>query len=144
MKESKPLIAGLAKVSVDSVTVAVVEYRRRLLAGRGLHSSTIQLNLSRSSHNIHPEQPTMPPNTALRPPQQPLHAPPIQQKALALSRKVDECKPLLAGVTVSYSIATTDSTSAATISTSIITTSHVWPGRFRTPRHRTPFTLMSV
>ena len=34
------------------------------------------------------------PSYCLRPPTQPLSAPPIPQKALMLSRKVDECKPL--------------------------------------------------
>jgi uncharacterized membrane protein len=70
----KGAIAGLVGVSVDSVTVAVVDARRRLLAG----------------------------------------------------------------VVVSYSIATTDTASAATISTSISATSDVWPGRFCSPRHRMP------
>ena len=36
----------------------------------------------------------MPPNTSYKPPKQPLNAPPIAQKALTLSRKVDKCKPL--------------------------------------------------
>jgi len=34
------------------------------------------------------------PDTAYKPSKQPLNAPPIPQKALTLSRKVDECKPL--------------------------------------------------
>jgi hypothetical protein len=37
---------------------------RGLLRGRGLHSSTFQLNLSRVSSNIHPEHPLLPPNTS--------------------------------------------------------------------------------
>ena len=31
--------------------------------GRGLHSSTVQLNLSRFCHKIHPENPRIPPDT---------------------------------------------------------------------------------
>jgi len=37
------------------------------------------------------------PDTRETPPKQPLNAPPIPHKALTLSRKVDECKPLTAG-----------------------------------------------
>jgi len=37
----------------------------------------------------------MPPGTSYTPPKCPLNAPPIPHKALTLSRKVDECKPLL-------------------------------------------------
>ena len=33
---------------------------------------------------------------------QPLHAPPIPQKALTLSQEVDECKPLSYGKTTYY------------------------------------------
>ena len=36
----------------------------------------------------------IPPDTTQITPKQPLHAPPIPQKALELSQKVDECKPL--------------------------------------------------
>jgi hypothetical protein len=57
-----------------------------LVAGRGLHSSTFQLNLSRFRHKIHPEHPLLTPATPSTPPEQPLNAPPIQQKALTLSR----------------------------------------------------------
>jgi hypothetical protein len=39
-----------------------------------------------------------PPKTFQTPPKHPLNAPPIPQKALKLSRKVDECKPLVAGM----------------------------------------------
>jgi hypothetical protein len=61
---------------------------------RGLHSSTFQLNLSRFRHKIPQKHPLSTPDTPCIPAEQPLHAPPIPQKALTLSRKVDECKPL--------------------------------------------------
>jgi hypothetical protein len=63
----------------------------------GLHSSTFQLNLSRFCHKIHPRHPLMSPDTPYTPLRQPLNVPPIPQKALELSRKVNECKPLHAG-----------------------------------------------
>ena len=66
--------------------------------GRGLHSSTFQLNLSRFWHKIHPRHPLIPPDTPYTPPRQPLTVPPIPQKALKLSRKVAECKPLVDGM----------------------------------------------
>ena len=44
-----------------------------------------------------PQYPLTPPNTSQTPSKQPLNAPPIPQKALSLSRKVDECKPLAVG-----------------------------------------------
>jgi len=65
--------------------------------GRGLHPSTFQLNLSRFWHNIHPKHTLIPPNTSYTPPNHPLNAPPIPQKALELSRKVNECRPLRRG-----------------------------------------------
>jgi len=43
------------KLIVDTATDKVV--------GRGLHSSTFQLNLSRFSHKIHPKHPVMPLDT---------------------------------------------------------------------------------
>ena len=61
---------------------------------RGLRSSTFQLNLSRFCHKIHLTHPFIPPNTSSAYLEQPLHAPPIPQRALTLSRKMDECKPL--------------------------------------------------
>jgi hypothetical protein len=64
------------------------------LSGRGLHSSTSQLNLSHVSHKA---TPYISPDTPLTRATQPLRAPPIPYKALKLSRKVDECKPLLSG-----------------------------------------------
>jgi len=63
--------------------------------GRGLHSSTFQFNLSRFCLKIPPEHPLIPPQHPLR---QPPNAPPIPQKALTLSRKVDECKLLDPGI----------------------------------------------
>ena len=66
-------------------------------AGRGLQSSTFQLNLSRFLHKIHTEHPLIPSNTPSTPHTEFLNETPIQQKALAFSRKADECKPLGAG-----------------------------------------------
>jgi len=65
-------------------------------AGRGPHSSTFQLNLSRFSHKAHHEQPLIPSGTCYTAPKRPLNAPPVPLKALTLSRKVDESKPLAA------------------------------------------------
>jgi hypothetical protein len=65
--------------------------------GRGLHSPTFWLNLSRFRYKIHPEPPLKVPDTSQTSPRQPLSAPPIPQRALTLSRKVDECKPLGGG-----------------------------------------------
>jgi len=42
--------------------------RPRRVPGRGLHSSTFQLNLSRFRHNIHPRHPPMPPKNSPIPP----------------------------------------------------------------------------
>ena len=36
---------------------------QEMLLGRGLHSSTFQLNLSRFWHKIHPKHPLLPPDT---------------------------------------------------------------------------------
>ena len=65
--------------------------------GRGLHSSTFQLNLSRFRHNIPPTLRLFPPDTSYTLTKQPLNTPPIPQKVLTLSQKVDECKPLVHG-----------------------------------------------
>jgi len=43
---------------------------------------------------MRPKHPLVPPNTFQTPSRQPLNALPVLQKALTLSRKVDECKPL--------------------------------------------------
>ena len=40
------------------------------------------------------------PATPYEPPKQPLNAPTVPQKALTLSRKANECKPLPVAVTV--------------------------------------------
>jgi len=45
---------------------------------------------------VYPKQPLLPPNTPCTPPKQLRNAPHIPQKALTLSRKADECKPLAA------------------------------------------------
>ena len=53
--------------------------------GRGLHSFTVQLNLSRFRHTNTPCTPSTPPNTPLARATQPLRAPPIPFKALKFS-----------------------------------------------------------
>jgi hypothetical protein len=71
-----------------------------MLVGRSLHSSTFWLNLSHSDtkHTLStPKTPPTSPHTPKTTHEQPLNAPHIPQKALKLSRKVDECKPLLVG-----------------------------------------------
>jgi hypothetical protein len=55
------------------------------LGGRGLHSFTSQLNLSRDRHKKTPYTPWTPPSTPLSRATQPLRAPPIPSKALRLS-----------------------------------------------------------
>jgi len=45
-----------------------------------------------------PTYPLIPHNTCSMTNNQPLNAPPVPLKALTLSRKVDECKPLVIGV----------------------------------------------
>jgi len=70
----------------------------RTLPGRGLHSFTSQLNLSRFLRTIHPKHPLIRPDTFKTPPEQPLNAPPIPQNAPMLSRELDESKPLLPGL----------------------------------------------
>jgi len=45
----------------------------------------------------YPRHSLIPPGPPCSHPRQPLNAPPIPHKALMLSRKVDECKPLFAG-----------------------------------------------
>ena len=56
-------------------------------------SSTSAVSNTRK-HPTHPEHPLTPPNTPLTRATQPLRASPIPYKALKLSRKADECKPL--------------------------------------------------
>ena len=75
----------------------MLETASERLMGRGFHSCTSQLNLSRVCHKKTPYTPYTPPNTPLTRATQPLHAPPIPYKALKLSRIVEECKPLLMG-----------------------------------------------
>jgi hypothetical protein len=58
---------------------------RLVVAGRGLHSSTSQLNLSRVCHKKTPYTPKIPPNTPLTRATQSLRAPPIPYEALKLS-----------------------------------------------------------
>jgi len=65
--------------------------------GGGLHSSSSQLNLSRFCHKIYPRHPLIHLDTPKTPPKQHINALPVPQKALYLSRKVDECKPLGGG-----------------------------------------------
>ena len=66
--------------------------------GRGLHSSTSQLNVSRFSHKTHPTHPVIPPNISHTPPLKTAKGTPYTLKALTLNRKVNECKPLCGGV----------------------------------------------
>ena len=60
---------------------------------QGLTLVQFQLNLScfDTKYRLHT------PQYPLIPPKQPRNAPPIPQKALKFSRKVDECKPLVSG-----------------------------------------------
>jgi hypothetical protein len=57
--------------------VTALSPRGCVATGRGLHSSTSQLNLGRFWHKFHLKHPLTPANTSLTPPRQPLHAPPI-------------------------------------------------------------------
>jgi len=83
---------------LNSVSVAAENQMHfEKLPGRGLHSSTCQLNLSRSWPKLHAKHPLISRITSSTPPRQPPNAPPIPPNALTLSRKVDECKPLLPG-----------------------------------------------
>jgi hypothetical protein len=68
--------------TAKNVSVAIPEWGIR---GRGLHSSTFRLNLSRFSHKIHSKYPVIPPTTPKTPPEHRLNAPPISQRALTLS-----------------------------------------------------------
>jgi len=70
-----------------------------VISGRGLHSSTFQLNLSRSDtkYTLRVFTTYHPLVFHKHPPNNPLYAPPIPRKALWVSRKVDECKPLISG-----------------------------------------------
>jgi len=96
------------------------------LSGRGLHSSTFQLKLSRFWQKLHPRHPLISPDTPYTPPRQPQILPPVPQQALKLSRKVDECKPLLSGIAVSLVMKYADnivkvySTSVAMILTTLV------------------------
>jgi len=56
-----------------------------MTVGRGMHSSTSQLKLSRFFRKIHPRHPFTDPGTPQTPPKQPINAPPIPQKPLMLS-----------------------------------------------------------
>jgi hypothetical protein len=74
---------GTLRPPGSSVPLTIV---RLAVDGTCLHSSTSQLNLSRFCHKIQPKTPLIPPPDTPHPtPQQPLHAPPIPQKALKLS-----------------------------------------------------------
>jgi hypothetical protein len=65
--------------------------------GRGLHSSTFQLNLSHFCRKIHTRHSLKSHDTSYTRPTQPLNPQPVPQKALTLSQKVHECKPLATG-----------------------------------------------
>ena len=70
----------------------------------------------------HPTHPKHPPTAAATRARQPLHAPPIPDKALKLSRKVDECKTLTRGGTRSRTRASSTRCSSATL------TARCWQG----------------
>ena len=64
--------------------------------GRGLHSSTIQLNLSRFCHRIYSKYPLIPLNICQTPPKQSLNTPPAPQKVLTLSDNWTSVSPWVA------------------------------------------------
>jgi hypothetical protein len=72
----------MAKRAIKSFVPWLTE---QAASGRGLHSSTFQLNLSRFRFKIHPKHPLLIPDTPFIPPKQPLSIPPYPQKALTLS-----------------------------------------------------------
>jgi hypothetical protein len=88
LRPARPLWAGSA---------GVVPARARLVRGRGLNSSTFQLNLSHFRHRVHPQQPLIIHHAPHTPHKQPLNVPHIPQKALTMTRKVYERKPLVRG-----------------------------------------------
>jgi hypothetical protein len=67
------------------------------IIGRGLPSSTFQLNLSRFRYKIYPTNSLETVHTSQTTSKQLLNATPIPQKVLTLSRQVDECRPLIIG-----------------------------------------------
>ena len=66
MKECQPLLRGDAHVLAQEAGAVPPQPQ-----GRGSHSSTSQLNLSRFGHKIHPKQSLIPPNTPKTPPKFP-------------------------------------------------------------------------
>jgi len=83
VNECKPLLAGVGRVGdfdVNAEELHLVD-----ADGRGIQSSTSQLNLSRVGHKKTPYTPYTPPNTRLTWATQPQRAPPIPYKALKLS-----------------------------------------------------------
>jgi len=76
--------------------------------GQGLtlvhFSAQPEPHLTRNTPFIAPNTPRNLLHTRKTTPEQSLNAPPIRQKALTLSRKVDECKPLLTGCQVLTSL----------------------------------------
>jgi len=80
--ECKPLPTGRSWLLLRT---AVQERKRTNTGGRGLHSSTSQLNLSRVCHKKTPYTTQTPPNTPLTRATQPLRTPPIPYTALKLS-----------------------------------------------------------
>jgi len=65
--------------------------------GRGLHSFTFELNLSRVCHIKAPYTPLASPYTPSTRATQALRAPPIPYTSLKLSSEANECKPLING-----------------------------------------------
>jgi len=92
-----PEAAAWPKVWVYPLPPPLATWQLLLHLGRGLHSSTFHLKLSRFQHKIYPRHPLIPPYSSLTPTTHPLNAPLVTQKALKLSRELDECKPLHLG-----------------------------------------------
>jgi len=85
-------IGDIGNVKADSAGVVDVEFKAGAYTR---HFFSAQPKPFVTQNN--PDHPLIPPNTSWTPPRQPLNAPPMPQQALTLSRKVDECKPLVQG-----------------------------------------------
>ena len=91
MDECKPLLLGMTFVTMLFAVLGFLSPANRgglmtamlllfVLMGRGLHSSTSQLNMSRVCHKKTPYTPYTPPNTPLTRATEPLLATPIPDK----------------------------------------------------------------
>ena len=67
--------AGAAAAAEGSSRDSIVVSIGQLELGRGLHSFTYQLSLSRFCHKIHPVHPLTPLDTTYTPPKDPLRTP---------------------------------------------------------------------